>query len=85
MYTDNTMISEVERNQKLIKIGDVLIYTDSCNSERWIVEDLFEGGLTLYSEYEGLEDFMFNELQIGWEISEKTKKKNFLKFRFRYV
>jgi hypothetical protein len=85
MYTDNTMISEVERNQKLIKIGDVLIYTDSCNSERWIVEDLFEGGLTLYSEYEGLEDFMFNEFQIGWEISEKTKKKNFLKFRFRYV
>lgn len=79
------MKSEVERNQKLVKVGDNLIYTDCSNSQRWVVTELFKGGFVAYNQEAGEDIFHFNSLQLGWEFTEKTKEKNFLNYRFRYV
>ena len=85
MYTDNKLISEVEKNQKLVRVDDVLYYTDNSNSEKWTVTELFDGGFEA-KDSEGHEDFFFfKELQHGWTFSEKTKQKNFLNYRFRYT
>lgn len=85
MYTDNNLISEVEKNQKLVRVNDVLFYTDNSNSEKWTVTELFEGGFE-GKDSEGNEDFFFfNELQLGWTFSKKTKEQNFLNYRFRYA
>ena len=85
MYTDSKMISEVERNQKLLKVGDVLIYTDTNNCESLIVLEKFEGGFIAIDSEENDQIFYFNELQLGWEFSEKTKKYNSDNYRYRYV
>lgn len=85
MYTDNKMISEVERNQKLLKVGDVLIYTDANNCESLIVLEKFEGGFVALDSEGNDQIFYFNELQLGWEFSEKTKKYNSDNHRYKYV
>jgi long-subunit acyl-CoA synthetase (AMP-forming) len=46
------MKSQVELNQKSIKVSDVLIYTDNSNSERWEVTELFEGGFEAKNEFD---------------------------------
>lgn len=80
------MNSEVQRNQKLILEGDVLFYTDNSNSQKWVVQSLFKGGFVAFSiDVEQDDVFFFNELQLGWEISEATKKKNTGERHFRYV
>lgn len=85
MYTNNTIISEVEKNQKLIRIQDVLIYVDNDNCEKFIVTDLFKGGF-MACDSEGNEDlYFFNELQLGWYFTEKTKKQNTELYHLRYV
>jgi len=79
MYITSTMISEVERNQKLIRLGDVVNF-----EHNWEVVELFDGGFSIKDDYE-TKDFMFNELQLGWTISEKTKKQNTELLHLRYV
>jgi len=85
MYTDNKLISEVEKNQKLLKLKDVLIYTDASNSEKWIVNELFEGSFNAIDNNGHECFFFFKDLQKGWSFTEKTKQQNFLNYRFRYV
>lgn len=85
MYIDNRIISEVERNQKLLRVGDILIYTDASNSESLIVMEKFEGGFICLDSENNDQIFYFNELQLGWEFSEKTKKYNSENFRLKYV
>lgn len=85
MYTENKLISEVEKNQKLVMANDVLYYTDCANCQKWNVMELFEGGFVAKDDEENEDVFFFNELQLGWSFSEKTKQKNFLNYRFRYV
>ena len=85
MYTKNNLISEVEKNQKLVRVNDVLYYTDSSNCQKWVVVDLFEGGFVAIDDEANEDVFFFNELQEGWSFSKKTKEKNFLNCRFRYV
>ena len=85
MYSNNTMISEVEKNQALVRIDDVLIYIDNANCEKFTVTDLFKGGF-MASDSEGNEDlYFFNELELGWEFTEKTKKHNTELYHIRYV
>lgn len=74
MYSDNKLLSEVQKNQKLISIGDILYYIDAANCQQWVVTDLFDGGFEAKDDYE-VKDFLFTELQYGWSFSEKTKKK----------
>lgn len=85
MYTYNEMISEVEKNQKLARVNDVLFYVDSSNCQKWIITELFEGGFIAEDGDNNESLFFFNELQLGWSFSDKTKKQNFLNYRFRYV
>lgn len=94
MKAIDTVKSEVERNAELIRINDVLYYTDGDNCQKFIVSDLFEGGfeaneIGLYdaeddSEIIGVKDFYFNELQFGWEISRITKSVHMINDRFIY-
>lgn len=85
MYTDNKLISEVEKNQKLVMVNDVLLYIDESNCQKWTVTELFEGGFEA-KDSEGNEDFFFfNQLQLGWYFTETTKEQNFLNHRFRYA
>jgi hypothetical protein len=79
------MNSEVERNQKLILVDDILYYTDDSNSEKFTVVGLFNGGF-FATDSEGKEcSYLFAELQLGWEISEKTKLLRTGERHFRYV
>lgn len=78
---NNWMKSEVELNQKLILIGDVLF---SEGGSTYVVDELFQGGFVATDDY-STEIFYFNELQKGWSISQKSKDKNTLERRFRYV
>jgi hypothetical protein len=70
------MISEVERNQKLVRVNDILTYIDSENYEKIIVTQLFKGGFVAKDETEQEDVYFFSELQLGWKFSEKTKKQN---------
>lgn len=79
------MISEVERNQKLLRVGDVLVYTDDNNCESLIVVEKFEGGFIAVDNEINDQVFYFNELQLGWEFSEKTKEHNKFNYRYKYV
>ena len=84
-YFDNNLISEVEKNQKLMLVGDSITYIDNCNFQRWNVTELFDGGF-IAIDSDGYEDiFYFNSLQLGWTFSEKTKRENSLNYRFKYV
>ncbi len=65
-------VSEVELNKSEIKVGFVLYYCDASNVQKWIVTKLFCGGFEAKDDFE-TKDFHFNELQIGWIISEKNK------------
>lgn len=78
------MNNEVTLNRKLILVDDVLFYTDDANSQKWTVTELIEGGFEANDGYE-TKDFMFNELQNGWSISDKTKQKNTGLYHFRYI
>jgi hypothetical protein len=84
MATIKTLVSEVELNQKLICEGDKLIYCDNSNYQVWIVTELFEGGFEAICEGE-VKDYRFNELQIGWEISEATKEHHKINNRIIYT
>lgn len=79
------MISEVQRNKKLLRVGDVLIYTDANNCESLIVVDKFKGGFIAVDDENNDQIFYFNELQLGWEFSEKTKEHNKLNYTYKYV
>lgn len=79
------MKSEVERNQKLIRVGDKLFYTDDSNSESWVITELFKGGFEAKNVLGDIDIFFFNYLQLGWEISESSKKENTGLHHFRYV
>ena len=79
------MISEVEKNQKLVQVNDNLLYVDNSNCQRWIVTELIEGGFVAENKDLGEDLFYFSELQLGWSFTEKTKEENFLNYRFRYV
>lgn len=76
-----TLKSEVELNQKLILVGDKLF---SQGGSTYIVDELIQGGFVATDDY-STEIFYFNELQLGWSISQISKDKNFLEKRFRYV
>ncbi|MFA5300393.1 MAG: hypothetical protein WC389_19585 [Lutibacter sp.] len=78
------MKSEVELNQKILRVNDVLFYIDNYNTEKWVITELFKGGFEAESEYE-TKSFLYNELQSGWCISENTKKDNELNFRLKYI
>lgn len=79
------MKSEVELNKELIEIGDVLYYTDASNTEKWTVESVFENGFEAVDS-DGYQDFFFfYELQLGWEISEKTKERHRIEDRYIYI
>lgn len=78
------MKSEVEKNQKLIKVNDTLIYCDASNCESWLVTELFEGGFEAKNDYE-TKDFYFNEFQNGWSISEKTKQNHIIYNKLHYA
>lgn len=75
--------SEVERNQNRVIVGDVLLYIDGENCQKWEVIELFDGGFEAKDNYE-TRDFWFHELQYGWQFSEKTKEYHriFDKFKF---
>jgi hypothetical protein len=81
------MKSEVEINKNNIKCGDVLYYSDSENCESYIVTSVEDDKLGFYCLGDNMEEkfYFFNELQIGWEISEKTKEHNRLYFRTVYI
>ena len=79
------MISEVERNQKLVRVNDVLTYIDSENYEKIIVTQLFKGGFVAKDETEQEDVYFFSMLQLGWEFSEKTKKQNRELLRLEYL
>ena len=84
MYSNNTMLSEVEINQKLVRVDDILIYTDSANCQTWVVTELFKGGFVAKDDYEE-KVYFFSELNHGWEFTEKTKKDNTELHHLRYV
>lgn len=77
-------MNEVTLNQKTIEIGDVLLYVDNDNAQKWTVIDTFEGGFEANDGYE-TKDFFFNELQNGWSISEKTKENKRVNRRVQYA
>ena len=81
--TDKALMSEVELNKELIRVGDKLYYSDATNFETWAVTELFEGGFEAKDDEE-TKDFYFDELQKGWDISEKTKENHKLYDRFEY-
>jgi hypothetical protein len=85
MNTANTMISEVEKNQKLVRVNDVLFYVDSCNSQKWVVTELVENGFIASDSENNEELFLFSDLQIGWVFSSITKNQNSLNYRFKYA
>jgi len=78
----NTMQSEVERNKQLIEPGNVLYYTDQSNCQRWVVIEVIKDNLGINESFWAQDEanykylFDFNELQLGWSISEITKKSN---------
>lgn len=73
MYSENKLISELEINQKLLIVGDVIIYLDNTNFERFTVTDLFDGGFVAVDS-EGTENvYFFSELQLGWGFNERKK------------
>ena len=74
------MKSEVELNSKLIRVGDELLAT---GGDWYKVTELFEGGFSAKCEWEE-NGFFFNELQIGWVISEKTKESHRINDKFKY-
>ena len=85
MTTATQIISEVEKNQKLVKTNDVLFYIDSCNSQKWVVTELVEKGFIAIDSEGNEELFMFSDLQIGWVFSSITKNQNSLNYRFKYA
>ena len=81
LSNDVLLMSEVERNQNLICVGDKIY---SQGGDTYIVTELFEGGFS--GKMEELEDnFFFDELQKGWDIAESTKKKHKANDRFEYI
>lgn len=77
------MKSEVELNQNNLRVNDKLIYCDDSNSESWVITELFEGGFEAKNDCE-TKDFMFDELQLGWSVSQKTKDKNYIN-KIQYI
>lgn len=78
------MKSEVQLNQNNLRVEDKLIYSDESNCESWVITELFTGGFEAKNDYE-TKDFMFDQLQLGWSISEKTKTHNEIYFRTKYI
>ena len=66
------LCSELELNPHLLVAGDVVYYSDAANFQRWEVTELFDGGFEAKDGYE-TKDFYFNGLQIGWQLSARTK------------
>jgi hypothetical protein len=55
-------------DREFVKVGSTLIYSDSCNYQKWVVTELFEGGFLAEDDYEE-RDFWFDKLQKGWELT----------------
>lgn len=78
------LISELELNQNVILVNDELCYSDGNNFQRWTVTELFDGGFEA-TDSDGYDDyFFFNELQLGWSISDRTKERNKANLRAEY-
>lgn len=77
-------MNEVTLNAKTIETGDVLLYIDNDNTQKWTVTDVFEGGFEAKDDFE-TKDFFFSELQSGWSISEKTKENKRVNRRVQYA
>ena len=82
--TTAALKSEVEINQHLIQIGDCLAYTDAANNEKWEVTELFDGGFEAKNDYE-IKDFYFHQLQMGWSVTERTKRQRQEEGRVQYA
>ena len=68
------MISEIEKNQNIVTVGDSLIYSDIDNLQTWVVTSLFDGGFTAVDEFKEEDMFLFSELQKGWEFTSRTRQ-----------
>jgi hypothetical protein len=68
-----TKISEVEANKNLLSIGDVIVYSDSENFQKWTITNLLEDCMEIQDEHETDYKF-FDELQKGWEILKAKNK-----------
>lgn len=82
------MKSEVEVNKSNLRIADILYYTDSCNSMKYTITEIDEDltGMVAVDNETGEEEYYtFSELQIGWEISNKSKEYNNLYFKTEYL
>lgn len=78
------LISGVELNQNVILVNDELHYSDGDNFQRWTVTELFDGGFEA-TDNDGNDDyFFFNELQLGWSVSDRTKERNKTNLRVEY-
>ena len=80
LSNDRSLMSEVEINQKLIRVGDRLF---SQGEDIYEVTELFDGGFTAKCDWEE-NDFFFSELQKGWSILDSTKEKHRVQDRFVY-
>lgn len=78
------MKSEVENNKELIKTGDILYYIDCENAETFIVMSVDETGFKAIEQDSTISYHVFNELQIGWHISERTKTMHTMIDKFIY-
>ncbi len=52
---------------EIIEIGDMVIYSDHSNFEKYYVEAVFEGGFTIRNHHEE-KDLFYGEMQYGWEL-----------------
>lgn len=77
-------MNDVSLNQKTIEVGDVLLYVDDANTQKWNVTDVFEGGFEATDGFE-TKDYLFSELQNGWTISEKTKEDKKINRRIKFL
>ena len=50
------MISEIEKNQNIVTIGDNLIYSDIHNLQTWVVTELMDGGFIAHNREQEEQD-----------------------------
>jgi len=76
--------SEVEKNQTLICVWDILIYSDVQNFEKYKVVELTDTWFIAEDNQKNRQEYNFDSLQYGWTISEKTKEYHKLNNKFIY-
>ena len=82
MENEINMKSEIETNQNIVTVGDNLIYSDADNLQHWVVTEIIDGGFVAHNREQeegdefsdGIDMFLFSELQIGWTFTEKTRQ-----------